>query len=576
MQQRSKETVERSWPALPEAMTILNAGVVVVTLLLILAPVGTIFYGSLRTDAPGSPDAGFTFANWVKVYSAPDYLAALLNTMLLAATVAMLSVLVGGLMAWIIARTDAPGRHVLARLVVLPLMISTLVTTLAWIAIAAPNAGFINAWTRGLTGIKTLFDIYSFSGIVLVLVLHYASFAFLALFAALRAIDGALEEASAMSGAGPLHTTLHLTLPLIWPSTASTLIAIFVLVAENFSVPALLGTPVGFDTLSARIFTDMAVTPARPTQAATAGTMLLWLALAASLWQRRLAGASGRYATVGGKGGGRSRLAELGRWRYLASGFVVLFVVTAVVLPYLALVLGSLMKFLTPNLKLSLFTLENYASVLDGDNWLAVENSLLLSAPGGLGIVLAYVLLAHIVRTSRGAMSVLVDLVTVIPTALPALVLGVGLVWAFVGSALPIYGTMAILLIAYFVRYIRIGVQHALNAFGQLGGDLGEAARVCGASRFQALRDIEAPIIQPSIMTLWTLMFIFIFMEISATILLYSPSTATLPTVLWNDMASGFQTRAFAVAVVQATLIFVILALTDWKFGTLKATLERP
>ena len=193
------------------------AGVVLLgTLVLVIAPIGYVFFGALQSQPPGAPDSVFTFDNILTAYTSPSYLLALFNTLGLATTVAVLSILCGGALAWIIARTDAPWRRPLALLLVVPLMISTLVTTLAWIALAAPNAEFINALSRAWFGVRTVFDIYSFAGIVLVHVLHYSAFAFLSFFAALRSIDASLEEASAMLGAGPLRTAWRMTLPLIF------------------------------------------------------------------------------------------------------------------------------------------------------------------------------------------------------------------------------------------------------------------------------------------------------------------------------------------------------------------------
>ena len=183
--------------------------------------------------------------------------------------------------------------------------------------------------------------------------------------------------------------------------------------------------------------------------------------------------------------------------------------------------------------------------------------------------------LSHLIKQLPGRLSGIVDYITIIPTAIPALVLGVALIWAFVGVPLPIYGTMAILVIAYFTRFIGYGVRHSRAALIQVSDELTEAARVCGASPLRSFRNITLPLVRPSLLSLWTMLFIFIFMEISATILLYSPKTATLPVALWNYMASGYQTRAYAVAVVQATIIFVILFVTNRLFGTLRTTLER-
>jgi iron(III) transport system permease protein len=133
---------------------------------------------------------------------------------------------------------------------------------------------------------------------------------------------------------------------------------------------------------------------------------------------------------------------------------------------------------------------------------------------------------------------------------------------------------MAILVVAYLARFIGYGVRQSGTALTQISDELSEAARISGATPLRAFRNITLPLIRPSLLSLWTMLFIFIFMEISATIVLYSPKTATLPVVLWNYMQSGYQTRAYAVAVVQATIIFVILFITNRLFGTLRSALE--
>ena len=374
---------------------ILSVLIILVLFILILLPVFYVLYGSFQSGAPGTPGSIFTWANWVTAYTSPNYLRALGNTILLGLVVAILSLGIGGILAWIVVRTDAPWRNQMALLVIVPLMISNLITTLAWIALLAPNAGFINAWGRNHLGIRTLFDIYSFSGIVLVHVLHYSSFAFISLFAALRSIDSSLEEASYMLGANPWRTGLRMTLPLVLPTLSTTFLVIFVFVAENFSVPTLLGTPVGFQTLPSLIYYNMAVSPAQPNMAAAGGTMLLWIALLGTLFQRRLSGQASRYVTVGGKGG-RHRIVALGPWRYAATAFVVLFLFLAVFLPYAVLVLGSFLNFLTPNIRPALFTLDNYRTLLSGDNLVAVRNSLVFSGLGGLGMAALYIAIGFI------------------------------------------------------------------------------------------------------------------------------------------------------------------------------------
>ena len=545
----------------------------IVTVLLVGAPIAMLYYGSFRTDAPGAPDAAFTLNNWAQVYGTAENLGAFGTTLALSALVAGCSTLVGTLIAWIVARTDAPGRSFLAPLLVMPLMISTLITTLAWIALCAPNAGFVNAFAKSWFGINLVFDIYSFSGIVLVLTLHYVSFAFLPIYAALRAIDSSLEEASYMSGAGPIRTAANMTLPLIWPTQIATFLLIFIFVSENFSVPTMLGSSHGLRTLASSIYFAMASEPSKPTFAATAGTLLVWVALLGTAWQRRIIRNARKYAVIGGKGG-RSGIVELGRWRYAATACVGLYLTLAVFLPYVTLIFASLLKFVTPRINLNLFTTANYVRVFDSAHLLPTWNSLLLSGVGAFGATLAYVILAYLISRNRGFLGRFVEYLVMIPTVMPALVLGVGFVWAYVQLPVPIYGTIWILFIAYLTRFAGQGVRQSRTALIQVSEDLSEAARICGASPAQTFRHVVLPLLRPALISLWTVLFILIFMEISITIVLYTPDTLTLPVLLWSRMSSGTQTEAFAIAVVQATIVFVILFVADRFFGTLRTTLS--
>lgn len=538
--------------------------------LFILSPVLALFYGSVRSDAPGAPGAHFTLGNWSHVYATTTYHSAFVNTIVLSGAVALLSLILGAMLAWIIARTDAPGRAQLAPLLLVPLMISNLVTTLAWIALCAPNAGFVNVLARNYLSIRTLFDVYSVHGMVLVLVLHYASFAFIPIYAALRSIDGSLEEASYMLGGGPLRTALRMTLPLIWPTLAATFMMIFVFVSENFAVPTLLGSTSGFHTMATWIFYHMSVEPSKPALAATVGTTLLWIALAGTVWQRQIIARARRYETIAGKGS-RHRVTRLGRWRYVATGLVVFYLFLAVLLPYLTLIFASFLKFVTPRLSPALLTSANYMKLLSWDYVLPIRNSMMLAILGGGGATLLYVFLAYLIKRSTGWPGQIMDYLVIVPTVMPALVLGVGFVWTYIYVPLPIYGTMSILVIAYFARYVGQGVRQSRAAFVQVSEELPEAARVCGASPLRAFKEILLPLLTPHLISLWTLLFIFIFMEISVTIVLYSATTLTLPVLLWSRMVGGDQTEAFTVAVLQATIVFVVLYVANRLFGTLRS-----
>jgi iron(III) transport system permease protein len=542
------------------------------TALLILAPIVYLLYGSTRSESPMSLSARFSLQYWREVYGTLSHVPAFVNTVILSGSVAGISVFLGAVMAWIVARTNAPGRKILAPLLVVPLMISSLVTTIAWIALAAPTAGFLNAGLQALFGLRGVFNIYSFTGIVTVSVLHYASFAFIPVYAALRSIDGALEEASYILGASPLKTAFRMTIPLTWPALAASFLMIFIFVAENFSVPHILGAPFGYQTLASEILVAIGKEPANPPLAATISTTLLWIAVVGTIWQRRISRNAGRYVTVAGKGN-RHLVANLGKWRFAATAILVLYLFLAVVLPYLALIGASFMRFITPRITLNSFTLVNYERLMTSEFTSAVFNSLLLAIGCGLAGTLVYTLIAYLIKRAPNGFGRAADYLVMVPTVTPALVLGIGILWAYVWVPLPIYGTIWILVAAYMTRFVGQGVRQSRAALVQISEELPEAARMAGAGPLQSFRDIVLPLLKPSLVSLWTILFIFIFMEISLTIVLYSPNSLTLPILLWARMTSGFVPAACAIAVMQATIVFAVIFIADRAFGTLRQTL---
>ncbi len=542
-----------------------SAAIVAVVALLVLLPTASIFYGSLRSEAD---QASLTLQNWATVYVGPSYLGPFLNTVILSVLVASICVVLGTGMAWIVARTDAPGRRALGLLLYLPVMVSPLITALAWVALAAPAAGFLNAaFHAAFPSVQTIFNIYSLPGVVFVMVLHYAPYAYLAAYVAMRGLDASLEDASYVLGAGPLTTARKMTLPLITPALASGALLTFVFVAENFSVPTMLGTPVGYNTLPSSLYFDLNVAPTHAGLAAAAGTMLLALGLLGTVVQRRLTARGRRYVTIGGKGG-RPRFVRLGPLRYLASGLCVLYLVLAIFLPYAALVAGSFMQYVTSTITPTLFTTSNYTELVSSQYLSPIENTLLLSVVGGLAASLFYVVVSYFVVRARARTRVVLDYLTIAPTAIPAMVLAIGLLWAFVSLPLPIYGTLWILALAYITKYLGYGVRQTTSSMMQISAELEEAARVSGAGALRAFRDVVFPIVRPAFLSLWMLLLILFSVEVSSTILLYSPNTETATVLLWNQLANGATTTAFAIAVLQATAVFGILLLLNRVFGT--------
>jgi iron(III) transport system permease protein len=537
---------------------------------LVLLPVLFLVYASLLSDAPGARGAALTLDNWTAL-AAPEHLLAIFNTLQLAFYVTVISVVVGTILAWLVSRTDLPWAPRLSMLFVLPILLAPLLTALAWTVLASPRAGFINVIFHYFVPVSwPLFDVYSLGGMVLVMTLYFIPFAYLVLLGALQGIDGSFEDASRIAGAGVLRTLREVTLPVVWPSLASSALLIFALAAEQLAVPTLLGLAARVPTLQYDIYIAMIQSPVNPNYAATAGTLLMLISLAGVALYRRSIGLSRRFVTISGKAAPPKRV-KLGPLRYVALAFALLYLLAAVVAPYGALVLGSFLKFVSPELTPDLFTLANYTKLFQDETMLAsARNSLVFSLTAatvtlGFSAVLSYLIARH-----GGWVSQSLELVATLPLAIPAISLGLGLLWTYVYIPVGIYGTGWILGVAYLTRFNPQSMRTLSASIVQIDPDLEFATRIHGASAVRAAWDVTRPLLAPALMAAWVLIFVQMMLEISMTIMLYTPRTATVAISIWFAYFGGQSVLAYTLAVILATFSFLVIALGQRFFGLLR------
>lgn len=527
---------------------------------LVVVPLAAVLYGSLCTGSPGAADATFTVEHWQAVYTSPVYHTAFLNTLAIALLVTLFASSIGIVLAWLLVRTDTPGARWLDVAVIVPQFFAPLTSALAWIVLASPRTGLFNVLLQraGLAE-GPVFNIFTLAGIVWVMSLGFVPYAYLNFAPAMRALDPAMEEASATAGAGLWTTLRRVSLPLILPSLFSGAFLIFVLSMEAFAVPALLGGPVRYYNLPYLVYLNTVRIPANYSMAAAAGTVLLWLAVIAAYLYQRLLDRANRYVTVTGKGYRPART-KLGRWRYLALGFCLAYFGAAVIVPYSGLLLVSSMRFITPRITPELFTLGNYQQILAAPEALRASwNTLILVTSGPtlgvlLGLLLSFALLRLDIPGRR-----LINYLINLPIAIPAMVLGIGVLWAYAYIPLPIYGTLLALIVGYQTRYLIYPVRSATNGLVQIHRELEESARVAGAATGRLIRDIVAPLLVPSLLAGWLFMFVLIVREIDLTIMLYSPATQPISLLMWEYTDNGQYTAAAALGIVQALFILVAL-----------------
>jgi iron(III) transport system permease protein len=535
------------------------APVLLVVLLLFLTayPLAMLVYGSLHTTPPGAPGT-FNLDGYRAMLTRDNGLV-LLNTIGLSLVKTMLALVLAVFLAWIVARTDTPGRGALEVLISLPFYIPPILTAMAWGMLATPKGGLINLAWSGLTGRRTpLVNIYSYGGVVWHMMQYSTPFLFLLIVGALKSMDPALEESSRMSGASAWTTFRRVTLGLMLPVTTSAFILSFIRGVESFESALVFGTPAGIEVITTQIYhlIHHVSTPDYPQATALAlGIMALMFGLVA--WQWRLLGGRS-FFTVTGKGY-TPRVTRLGRWRWVTFAVCVLFFVVTVVLPVGQLVLGSFFKFFG-FYRTSMLTVEHYTAVWQNRLvWRALGNTLLLGLLGATGTMLLGALVAYVLVRTRVGLRPLIEVLAWLPWMMPGMVLAVGFLWAYALMPGPIqlYGTLWALLVAYVSLGTPLAVRTMAGAFSQLALDLEECSRVHGAAWWTTFRRILLALAWPAFAVGWILIFFIILRELSASILLYSVGNEVLAVVVMRLWTEGKAGQVSVIALVMLALVFV-------------------
>lgn len=540
---------------------VLAAIVLVIAIAPLLMVIDSAFYRETRTGL--APDRSFLAI--IEVYTTAEYLGFLANALLIAALVTASSIAVGVTMALLVARTDIPGKAALDFLVIMPLFLSPFTGLIAWIALGSEQTGFVNVTVSAVlqtVGLDPgpLLNIWSYGGVVWVMFLFFCPFAYLFTVGTLRAMDSSLEEAARTTGATSLQTLLRVTVPMATPSIMASGLLVFVLAAETYTIPGIIGETVGFTTLPWRIYQDTTGVPTLQAHAAAAGTLLLWVTIIGVWLQHRITRRSEKYVTVTGKGF-RGRLLPLGRMKWLAVALIGLYVLSADVLPFGALVLSSLMKFSAPMITADIFTFKHYADILAvQDIRLALWNTLWLALLSGALCVLVGLLISFMEVRRRNGATKLLAFMGVLPVAVPGLVYGLGLVWVYIRT--PVYGTAWILLLAYVAKFLPYGIVVSRSAILQVHPELEQSARMSGATGLIALRRITLPLLKPTLIAILFFVMLNSIKELSASVLLSGQGSPVLSVLTWHYMDAGNYQFASAIGVVQTLLMIGLVMIT--------------
>lgn len=483
----------------------------------------------------------FTLANFSALVTDPTLRRPFLTALGMALGVGVVACIIATPLAWLVARSDLPGRSAIRALVTASFVTPPFLGAIAWEILAAPNSGLINVAYRSIFGLEPyeyLVDIYTFEGLIFAIACYTFPYIFTLVVNALERVPSDLEDASSMLG-GRLSVTLRrVTIPLVLPAIlAGTMIAILQALTM-FGSPAILALPAGFHVITTKIW-SLFQYPPKPGLAAAAALPLLIVTVMLLWGQARILGRRG-YTTLGGKNSD-PRIAKLGRWRWLAIAFVVTVLLLTVILPYAALLKTALTRTVAEPLTWSSFTLHHVSFVFFefSATKLALRNTFLLGfLTATIGTAIALVIAYLVTRRSVPGSQMLGYLATA-PVAIPGIVLGVGLFLSYSNPALMLYGTLWILLIAFLTIEMPAGYQQLSSAFKSVHPELEEASRILGGNRMTTLRLITAPLLRSNVIATWCFVFIGTIRELSATILLTTADTKLVSVIIYDLNESG-------------------------------------
>jgi iron(III) transport system permease protein len=532
------------------------------TVYIAVVPLFFLLWQSFRTPQTAGTDSVFTLANYATAYGSRETAELFWTSVRFAAGASVFAFLLGAALAWMNERTNTPFKTVFYALSLIPLVIPSILFTVAWILLASPQIGIVNLVLQGWLGLEAApFNIYSVGGMVWVEGLHYSPMAFLLMSAAFRAMDPSLEESATMSGANIFQVAWRVTLRLTWPAIVATILILFVRSIESFEVPALLGLPAGIVVFTAAIYQAVHRYPSQIGLASAYAVALLVITTAGVYFVSRLSGQGSKYATMTGKGF-RPRQIDLGGWRWVTAAIFIVYFLLIVVLPFSVLLWSSLQRFYAvPSMEaLQSLTLDPYRFILTYPNLpRTVLNSVFLSFTSATVVMLVASVICWIVVKTKLPARWLLDNIASLPIVFPGLVLGLSIMIFYLNVDVGIYGTIWIMLIAYITRFMPYGLRYSTNSMLQIHKELEESAAMSGASWSTTFRRIILPLLKPGLLAGWIYVMIVSIRELSTSILLYSPDTQVISIVIWELWENGQYVELSALGVLFIVSLFILV-----------------
>lgn len=515
-----------------DSMVILWIMLALLLMFLVINPLCRLIIDSFRQV--GGTD--FTLGNYVAAFSRARHIQAVINTLWMASFASLIAVAMAVPLAWAVSRTDMPGRDWAHASVIAAFIIPTFLGAIGWMLLAGPNAGWLNRIFVGVFGTATgPFNIFSFSGLCFVIGIYAFPLIYVFTRSALDLISTEMEEAAAVHGAGTLRTMLKVTLPLALPAILGGFILVFLEATALYGTPALIAIPARFNVATTQLATFFEH-PLRVEVAAAFSMPMIGVTILL-LWVQRLMLSNRSYVSVSGKGGDR-RLVRLGPWKWLLAAYALLISLVTVLLPLLVLLHCAFAKAWGQGASISNLTLDNFHHIFFEQ--LTVRQSMwntfsyaavTATACCTLGFGIAY-----IVQRRLLPLTPVLSFLTLSPVIIPGIVLAICFYSAYAGAPFYLYGSSAIIMVAFVTRFLPIAFVTVGSGIRSINPELEEAVRILGGNRLMVLRRVVAPLLKKTILGAWILTFVLATRELSTAVFLSGPETRVI-SVLTLDLS---------------------------------------
>lgn len=513
-------------------------GLFLVLGVLLVLPACMLLLGVVRS-APPSMNGHWTLAAFAEAWTDPDLFGAVQNSIVIGVVTTGIGLVLALAFAMTAQRTDAAVRRIITPLMLMMFATPSLFYAVGYSLLANSAGGLLNTALHLAFGLPIdLLDAETWPGVLAAMTFRATAFMYLFIVGPVAALSRSAEEASLMSGFGPVATMWRINLPMLAPALTGAAILGFVASLQAFDTALILAEPAGIHVVSTEIY-DLLTgsSPPRYALASLASVALILVVGLLVLVQARMLGGRS-FVTVSGRAQG-ARRTRLGWAGPVISALVVLYLLVAEVLPLISLLVASLQRF--PGVFTGMSPMHYVRAFHQPGVAQSFGTTLLLALVAGGGAMMLALLAAQIGRRLSSTGRATLRFVTLLPFAMPGIVTALAITWAYV--SLPglraLYGTIWIMAVALIVVVLPFTMQSAQAALAQIGRELEEASRASGASPLRTTVRIVAPLIAPSFFAGWFVAAVIIAGNLDVPLLLGSPGLTTIAARIYALNAQG-------------------------------------